>query len=87
MLPVNIFIPLEKNVTPESNQKSTYEYIRVYVVMLLFNIMYSYIISIFIIYLWYNYFFLFFRLLLKQQVFYKQRQYQIGLLSGNMGLQ
>ena len=56
----------------KATEKSIYEYIRVYVVMLLFNIMYSYIISIFIIYLWYNYFCLLFRLLLKHQVFSKQ---------------
>ena len=56
----------------KATEKSIYEYIRVYVVMLLFNIMYSYIISIFIIYLWYNYFSLFFPLLLKHQVFSKQ---------------
>ena len=44
----------------KATEKSIYEYIRVYAVMLLFNIMYSYIISICIIYLWYHYFFRFF---------------------------
>ena len=51
MSPANIFVLLEKNVTPESNRKSVSEYIRVYIVYLLFNIMYSYVISIFITYL------------------------------------
>ena len=55
MLPVNILIPLKNNVPLKAREKSIYEYIRIYVIMLLFNIIYSYILSISVIYLWYNY--------------------------------
>ena len=51
--------------------------------MLLFKIMYSYIISFFIIYLWYNYLFSFFSFTFKATSLLNQ----VGLLSGNMGLQ